>query len=118
LPGLVGGRRDAGVGEEAQHVVLAVAEDFEQSLAVVPPGAAALGEAGQGGGAGVAVGADQGAGDGAGDGGQAAVAGLVGGVDEFLQRPGDLGGPGGAGVGLGGAGEVTQDVRAAQLDAF
>src|SRR5262245_60676363 len=116
--GLVGGGRDAGVKDEAQHVVFAVAQVFEQFLpvlAVVEGGAGAGGQVGQPGGDGAAVGADQGDGGEGGDGGQAAGAGLVRGVDQVLQGGGDLGGPGGPGVGLGGVFEVAQKVGAAQL---
>ncbi len=97
--------------------MLAVAEDFEQSLTVLAFGAAELFEVGQACGDGVAVGGGQGGGLRGGDGGLAGVAGLVRGVDECLQRRGDLGGPGDAGVGLGGVGEVAQEVDVMPISA-
>src|SRR5262249_2685879 len=108
--GLVGGGRDAGVEDEAQHVGFAGTQVFQQPLPVVTlveaGGAGAGGQVGQPGGDGVAVGADQGDGGQGGNGGQAVGAGVVRGVDQ----PGELGGPGGTGVGLGGVFQVAQKV--------
>jgi hypothetical protein len=53
---------------------------------------------------------DQGRGDVAGDGGQALGAGGVRGVDQALEGLADLDGPVRFGVGLGGGGQVAQDV--------
>ena len=103
------------VGDEAEHVGLPVAQAFQQ----VPPGpllaardAGHLGKAGQDAGA---ERVDEGRGDGLGDGGQALGAGGVGGVDQALQRLGDLDGPVRARARLGGIGQVAQQVLAAQL---
>ena len=119
--GLVAGGRDAGVGGEAQHVGLAVAQVFQQPLpvlAVVPAaGAGAGGQVGEAGGDGVAVGGGQRCGGGVRDGGQALCAGGVRGVDQAGQRGGDLGGPGGIGVGLGGVFEVAQQVGVMPISA-
>ena len=90
--GLVGGRGYPQVGKEAQDVVPAVAQAFQQQpawrlLFVAAGGAADLGQAD-----GDAV-AEQAqlSGDGViGDGSQALLAGEVRGVDEGAQRAGDL----------------------------
>jgi hypothetical protein len=53
--------------------------------------------------------------DGVGDGVVSGVAGEVGLVDQVAQGVGDLGGPVRVGVGLSGAGEITQEMLTAKL---
>ena len=81
---------------EAEHVVLAVAAEFEQVAAgVLGGGVLRSGDAGDGGqadGAGAAELGDQRRGFVFGDGWQAVVAGVVPGVDEAAQCPLRLGG--------------------------
>ena len=116
--GLVGGRWDAQVGDEAEDVVLAVAQVFQEPLAVLAVvEAGGAGAGGQAGGDGVAVGGDQRCGGGRGDGGQALSAGLVRGVDQAGDGGGDLGWPGGAWVGLGGVFQVAQQVGVMPISA-
>ena len=117
--GLVGGGRDAQVGGEAQDVVLAVAQVFQEPLAGVAvvhaEAAGAGGQVGQAGGDAVAVGGDQGSADAGRDGGQVLVRGRGRRRGSGRRRGGDLGRPGGTGVALGGVFEVAQQVSAAQL---
>ena len=113
--GLVRGRGYAQVGGEPEHVVVAVSQAFQQQPggrlfhvgAGDPPDlgqsdADAVAEQPQVFGLGVVR-----------DGGQALVAGEVRGVDQGAQRPGDLAGPDGRGVGLGGVLEVSEQVSCA-----
>ena len=115
--GLVRGRGYAQVRQEPEHVVLAVAQAFQQQPggrlsrlgAGDPPDlgqsdADAVAEQPQVFGCGAA-----------GNGGQALVAGEVRGVDQGTQRVSDLAGPDRRGVGLGGVFEVSEQVSCAQL---
>jgi hypothetical protein len=113
--GLVGGGRDAQVAGETQHVVLPVAEDFEQVAAWVLFAAGAAGDIGQPGQHAVAEGVDERGGDVAGNRGQALIPRLVGGVDQPAQGIGDLARPDRLRVGFGGVLAVADQVLAAQL---
>jgi hypothetical protein len=110
--GLVRGRGYAQVGQEPEHVVLAVAQAFQQQPGgrLSHVGAGDPPDLGQSDADAVAeqpqvfrlgVG---------GNGGKALVAGEARGVDQGAQRAGDLAGPDGRGVGLGGVLEVSEQV--------
>jgi hypothetical protein len=101
---------------KAQHVGLAVAQDLQQQpgLAFAGTGAVVAG-VGQPGAHAVAEPADQGVADLGVDRVETGVAGEVGVVDQFAQRPGDLGRPERVGVDLGGVVKITQQVRGTQL---
>ena len=113
--GLVGGGRDAQVIDEAQDVVVAVAQCFEQGAVLELLAALAAGYLAQAEDDAVPEGVLQRCGDQVGHGGQVLVAGGVRGVDEAAQRVGDLDGPVRAGVGLGGVGEVAKEMGCAEL---
>ena len=115
--GLIRRRRDPQVGGEAEHVSLPVAQAFEQVAAGFLLAAGDAGNLGQADQDAVLERVGQGRGNIAGDGGQALAAGGVRGVDEPLQGLADLGGPVRLGVGLGGAGQVAQQVRVMPISA-
>jgi hypothetical protein len=115
--GLVGCRRYPQVGGEAEHVGLPVAQAFEQVAAgpLLAPGD--LGHVGRAGQDAVPEVMDQRGGGIGGVRGQSLAAGGVRGVDQALQRLGDLEGPVRAGVLLGGVGQVAQQVRIMPISA-
>jgi hypothetical protein len=112
---LIGGGWDPQVGGEAEHVVLPVAQAFQQVAAGLLFAAGDAGNLGQAEQDAMLERMDQGRGDLARDGGKALSAGGVRGVDEFLEGLADLDGPVRIRVGLGGAGQVAQDVLGAEL---
>jgi hypothetical protein len=96
--GLVGGRGHLEVVGEAQHVVGAVAQDFQQQSGFAFPGAGAVGEGvGQPDQHSVAEPGEQRDADVGGDRGPALFAGEVGRTDQLALRVGDLGRPHGVG---------------------
>ncbi len=105
---LVGSRRDPQVGGEPEDVVAAVAQAFEQVPAGLLLAAGDPPDLPEAEDDAVPERADERRGDIAGDGGQALAAGGARGVDEPLQRLGDLDRAVRAGVCLGGVGQVTQ----------
>src|ERR1039457_7625505 len=114
---LVGGGWEPQVGGEAEHVVLPVAQAFKQVAAGLLFAAGDAGNLGQAEQDAMLERMDQGRGDLARDGGKALSAGGVRGVDAFLEGLADLDGPVRIRVGLGGAGQVAQDVLGAELAA-
>jgi hypothetical protein len=102
--GLVGGGRDAQVGGEPQHIVLPVAQAFQQVAAGPLLAAGHLGHLGQASQHAVPEVVDQRGGDVAGDDRQALGAGSVRLVDQPAQRVCDLAGPDRGGIAFGGIG--------------
>jgi hypothetical protein len=106
--GLVRGGWHPQVLCEAQHVGLAVAQDFQEQAGLAFTGTVAVaGAVGQPDLHPVLERLDQRVADGGLDGALPGVAGAVGLVDQAAQRVGDLGRPVRVGVGLGRAGEIA-----------
>jgi hypothetical protein len=101
---------------EAQDVGLAVAQHLQQQSGLAFAGAGALAEGvGQRDQHAVAEPADQLVADGEVDLVEPGVAGQVGLVDQLAQRPGDLRGPDGVWVDLGGVVKIAQKMRTTEL---
>jgi len=115
--GLVGGGRDGGVGEEPQHVAFAVPQAFQQRprWRLLALGAGYAADLGQADGDAAAEQLQIFGGAVCGDGCQAVITGQVRLVDQAAQGVGDLAGPDGLRVGLGGVFQVPQQVLGAEL---